>query len=297
MRRVLLASLLTATCLVVAACGSQEKSLIDRALHSPIHSATIDAGFTVTNANGKAVDVSLTGPMRSNGADRLESFDLHFGLAIDILGQPKRLAMHLVSTGSNVFIQYAGTTYALGEAKLRRFERQAAREKEPRIRSLADLEKHGVDLESWFPDSSVVGDAQMDGVTVKHLTGRLDVSAALQNIATLIESKQFGRRTRGIVLTPAIIDKIDKAITDPRFDVYVGKDDGAFRRIDATFGLNAPPLTDGKAEFHIDFTGVNKPVTITAPTGPTKPIAELLPAIAGSFLGGSQDSNSSSAAA
>jgi hypothetical protein len=286
---------LAAVSLAAAACGSEEKSLVSRALDTPIHDADVAATLTIGEKGNPAVRASLAGPYHSNGPGRLESFDWKIGFAVNVAGESRKLAGRVISNGKNVFVVYRGVTYQVGERKIAAFTRRQNREsgKGPQVNSLADLEREGLDLEAWFPSSGVEDDARLDGVVVKHVNGQLDVSAAFKNIADLLDGQALGRTDNGkpLRLTPAIIARIDKFITDPRFDIYVGKEDGAFRRIQAQLGIRVKELSGGPDPanllFRLDFSDVGQTKTIHAPSG-GRPIAELLSRLQHDFIGEQQ---------
>ena len=89
---------------------------------------------------------------------------------------------------------------------------------------------------------------------------------------------------------------------NPRFDVYVGKDDNIIRRLSADISFEVPQtqqaqlggLTSGTLSFSIEFADVGKPQTITAPTS-SKPLSELTSQLGGlgSVLGGAGGGSSS----
>lgn len=74
MRRLVLAPLAVLV-LVVAACGQEEASVLDRALENPVQSAQVSMRLSAVRASGELGSVEVSGPMRSNGPKRLESFD------------------------------------------------------------------------------------------------------------------------------------------------------------------------------------------------------------------------------
>ena len=106
-------------------------------------------------------------------------------------------------------------------------------------------------------------------------------------------------------LTPQEKQQIQKIVKNPRFDVYVGKNDHVIRRLSADISFNIPQaqqaqlsgLHNGTLSFSIEFTNVGQPQSISAPAN-AKPISELTSKLGslGSALGGASGSGTSSAA-
>ncbi len=72
------------------------------------------------------------------------------------------------------------------------------------------------------------------------------------------------------------IARIDRMVSDPRFEVHVGRDDGEFRRIAGQMRFRDGRDT-GRMTFSLDYRDVDRPVRIEAPRGQEMhPIDELL---------------------
>src|SRR4051794_28892116 len=106
-------ALLAASALGLGACSQREASIVDQAFKSPVKSAQVVAHMSL---DGKPV-IDLRGPMQTNGPGRLESFDWR----VKTMGG---LAGRVVSSGKNVFVTYQGVTYAVGEDKIAKMERE-----------------------------------------------------------------------------------------------------------------------------------------------------------------------------
>jgi len=281
-RRPLLALALLALALGVAACGSAERRILDRALANPVHDADVTLRMAFSAAGTDIVRLTVAGPFHDNGPSKLASFDLRVRVAYTLFGTTQRLALRVISTGTNVMVRHAGETYQVGEDRIAQFLRRGrAKHRElARIDSLADLERFGIDLQAWFPDSRVVGDEQLGGETVTHLTGDLDVAAALQNISVILEGNTL-RRQR-FALTPAVIGQIENLFSDPHFDVYVAKADGSLRRVAGSVGVNLPGvplLADARLRGTLDLRNVGERNDISAPSE-GRPIEELVRGLA-----------------
>src|SRR5262249_3833025 len=155
--RLLLVSSLVAVACGAAACGQAQKDLVARALQSPIHDADIHFTLSMTNQGGRLLDVAFAGPYHFNGPHQLESFDFNARFAAHMAGTTRDFAARVVSTGRDVFVVYKGVTYQVGAQRIARFERRARANAsdQPRLRTLADLERNGIHLDSWFPDATI----------------------------------------------------------------------------------------------------------------------------------------------
>lgn len=269
---------------VAAGCGEREASVLDRAFEEEIRTAQVSVDVRVTEgAERRPLGAfRLSGPYEAGREQQLDRFDWrirangHHG---------ERLAARVTSTGSNVFVRYGGRTYQVGERAIAQLERRAARNQRrgEQAEDLDDLQRLGVDLRSWFPESDAEGPSTAAGVPTTRITGRLDVSAALRDLNELMRTPALKGQLEGQVvprLGGADIARIDQLISDPRLEVHVGREDGKFRRVAAALRFRIPePQREGAAfgdvRFVMEFRDVDRPVRIDAPSG-GRPIQELL---------------------
>ena len=275
-----------AASVALGGCGSQEASVVERAMSAQVESAQVAMRLSVTAAGKPAGSFSLTGPMRSNGRAGLASFDWRVRAGAG----SEQIRARVISSGSNVFVVYGGRTYAVGERKIARLNRQAARQQKrgATVDSTKDLARLGVDLEKWFPQSG--GDAQdseVAGVATRKVSGRLDVSAALQDILRLARRPEFRAQLGGQVpeLDARDLRMVDALITDPRFVLEAGRDDGKLRRLTTRFGFQDPGSgARGTVRFALQLSDVDEPVQIDAPAS-GRPIQQLLRRLDANGLG------------
>jgi hypothetical protein len=224
--------------LALAGCGAKEAGVVQRAFEQEVRSA--DVRFTVTaredRTGGKElVRFSMAGPMRSNGPAKLESFD--WRLQVRVPGTPA-MAARVVSDGDHVSLEYDGQTYVVPDAEVAKYNREKARgaKSNEELDDLEDVQRRGVDLRSWFPESDSEPDTRLHGEAVAHVSGRLDVSRVLRDLQKLARHPALRAQLAGSGLDelgPREIAGIDRAVSDPRFDLYAGKRDGKLRRVDA----------------------------------------------------------------
>jgi hypothetical protein len=129
-------------------------------------------------------------------------------------------------------------------------------------------------------------------VDTDHVSAALDVGRFLDDLNRLV--RKAGNRVSSaarVQLSPSQKKQIEDVVENPRFDVYVGKDDNVIRRLSTDLSFKVPSdkqaqlngLKSGTLSFSIDFTDVGQPQTITAPQN-AKPLSELTTQLGG--LGG-----------
>jgi hypothetical protein len=112
----------------------------------------------------------------------------------------------------------------------------------------------------------------------------LDVERALADLNKVV------KRTGGsdFSITDDQIESIQRVVKDPRFDVYVGRDDGKIRRVSVDVEFDVPEnqrarfngLDGGRITIDVEFAEVGKPQRIEVPESP-RPIAELTKQLGG----------------
>lgn len=285
MRRLLVTALSLVAALGAAACSEEEVAVIDRALQEDqrIKSATMVFDLRAT-AGSEEMLFHFEGPYKNNGEGRLESFDLDFTAKVpgeeDIEGT-------FLSTGENVFLTMQGETYELGKQQTAQIEREMARQarKGGEVDELEDVQRLGVDLKKWFPESGGKKDGEWNGEETTTVSGELDVSAALGDFDKIMRHPAFRSQLEGQALPKLSkndIAEIDKMISDPKFTVHVGREDGRFRRIAGQMAFKGERAADtGKMAFSFEYRDLDKPVEIKAPKGPTKPFSDLMEGMGG----------------
>jgi len=274
-RLAILACLLAGLAVVVSACGSKEASIVDRAFQQHINSAQMTLRMSFQQGAHKAQAFELTGPFKSNGDNQLPSFDFKVNAADQLKGEA-------ISSGKNVFVRYEGQTYEVGADKIAEFQRKMAakQDKKDQVNSLADAQRLGLDLKSWFPQTSVKQDARAAGVDTTRVSGRLDIDKALRDFAKLLARPEFKAQMHGAQISEDQLRALGALVSDPRFKLDVGRQDGKLRQITAQARIKG----QGKLSFLLVLRDVDKPVTIDAPSS-GRPIEELLRRFGGGTAG------------
>lgn len=277
--------------LAFAGCGgANPEQVLDKAFTESIGSAQMDLSLDATlqgiPAATDPLRVSLKGPYQSGDDDTLPSFDLDASLDAGALPAPGD-ALGLISTGTNLFIDVAGTAYEAGEDAV-------AKEIESRGNSDTQTNPFGVEPRTWVEDPKIVGEEQVDGVDTIHLTGAISVATMVKNLNDAAAKAAAAGTQEAPVLTDDQLAQIEGILQNPTFDLYAGKTDGKIRRLSASVTFTVPEaerqgiggLSGGKIAFQLSFTGVGKPVTITAPENakPLKDLASQIQTLAGAAM-------------
>src|SRR4051812_29005716 len=287
-----------------AACGggssADVKDTLDKAFKTPIKSARIDLEVSlnvdgVKQLNGP-VKLSVQGPYESGGSQTIPKAD--WDVAASASGQ--NFSAGFISTGDNAWIGFQGQNYEVGKAAVAQINqqiKQAAGQNKSK-----GFSQFGIDPRDWLTDAKDEGTDKVGGVETDHVSAALDVSKFVDDLNRLVK-KAGGRTGSTAQITPAQKKQIEDVVKNPRFDVYVGKDDHIIRRLSADLSFSVPSdkqaqlggLKSGTLSFSIEFADVGKPQTITAPAN-AKPLAELTSQLGGlgSVLGGGSSSSGGS---
>jgi hypothetical protein len=306
---VLLAALLLALTLTLAACGGGDGSdgggdqdaeaLLDKAFGEPVASADVDIDLQldVEGVDGMEdpLRIRATGPyVRSEKS--LPKLDLD--VAIEAQGAGQAIQSGILSTGDRVFLKFGGAFYEQPPEQVAQTNRRLAREN-GESGSFSDL---GLDARKWIDDARLEGEEEIGGVTTEHVSGTLDVQAALADINGLVKQStdalgEAGEAARP--LRPKEIERLARSVSDPTFDVYVGKDDDIVRRVSLRIDVDVPEddrsdvggVTGAAIRFSAQLDDVGGDQAVEAPRS-ARPLSDLtsqlgnLGEIAGGLAGG-----------
>lgn len=279
------------------------RAVLDKAFKTSIPSAdmTLAIGAQVQGVPTLAQPVSLkvAGPYQSNGKGKLPNFNWQ----ISVSGGGQGFAGGLISTGDNVFVNFQGTNYEVGAAKVAQFNQRLASQ----TGSGKTLKDFGIDPQSWVQNPQDKGSENVNGADTNHVQGTVDVGKMVTDFNKTIASAggAMGSSTPS-QLSPATIAKVQQIVKNPTFDLWVGKSDNRIRRMSVKIDFQIPAAqqaqfqgaSGGTLTFQIDFAKVGQPQTVTAPANP-RPISELQQQLGGlggglGGLGGSGSSGSGS---
>ena len=279
------AALMLVPALAAAGCGGDDtedvRKLVDRAFNEEIRSARVDLSVSIDLKGVQQlkdpIRLRLTGPYQSVGEGKLPQVDWN----LDVRAAGQTFTAGFVSTGDNAFVNFQGTDYEVGKESVAQINRQLAQAQDKDGRR--GLSQFGVNPRNWLVEAKEEGSEEVAGAETTHVSSALDVGRFLDDVNKLVTQAgniPGGQQARQ--LTDAEKKQIQDVIDNPRFDLYVGKDDNVIRRLSADLSFGVPEerrqqlngLTGGTVRFSVEFRDVRKPQTVQAPTG-AKPIAEL----------------------
>lgn len=286
-----IATLLTAGLLTGCGGGGEKaaapdpQALLDSAFSHPIPTSLTKVELDL-DLSGLALlssaKLTVDGPYISGEGKRIPSADW----AVDATAGPLTQNARVISTGDDVFVEFAGSTYEVGPSAVatqNRKVQQATAAAGGTPKPLANL---GLHPRSWFGgDTRYLGDEEVDGVDCAHVAARLDAAAVVEDGHVVANSLGLtGTTPAPTTLSPDQAASVERDIDSGRVDAWIGRDDEIVRRfsVDARFSL--PPsqqddvggVTSGGVSLDILQEDVGDPQTVNAPPGGGKPIGELL---------------------
>jgi hypothetical protein len=291
-----LLSLLAVLALVVAGCGGgggggdskDARALIDDAFKQSITSADIALAIEA-KVDGVAqlqdpVSLKISGPYQSNGKSKLPSLKWD----VSVSGGGQAISGGITSTGDNAFVNFQGSDYEVGADKVGQLNQQLATQS-GQNKTLSD---YGINPQDWVTSPTEEGDENVNGVDTTHVKAGVDIKKMLTDFNKTIQQTSGAMGSSAPQqLTPEQIDKVSQFIKEPKFELWVGKDDKKIRRMVVDVNFDIPEdqrtqlqgATGGSFKFSIDFKKVGEQQSITAPANP-KPLSELQQQLGG--LGG-----------
>jgi hypothetical protein len=225
-----------------------------------------DLSLTQVGGQGQSARIGLDGAFESRASGEMPFFQI----ALDVRAGDRRLSAGAVSVGDRAYLLQRGVGHRVPSAlwtELRQARRQIASYAQGGAAS-STPGVLGLDPRTWLKDVNDEGEAQLDGVTTKHVSASVDAAALLRDLAPL--ARQGGVQA-GL---PRDVDKsIAKVVKQADVDVYVGQDDRILRRLRVALDLDfsqasaAAAGQAGRAKILLDFrlTDVNEPQHIVAP--------------------------------
>ncbi len=235
------------------------------------------------------IQLDLTGPFQSAGADQLPKFDL----ALDIHAQGQGFQAGVTSTTDRLFVKFGGTAYEVPAQTVAQLKQSFKQQGSGGQR----MDLGGIDPTKWLKDPTVTGDETLDGVATQHISAQVDVNALLDDLDTLLG------KVRGQLPSSAgaqIPDKlssdtrrqIEDAVKSASVDVWTGKDDKTLRKLTVKLAIEPPASANAPKSIGLDFSvelqDLNAPQSIQAPSS-SRPLSELtgqLQGLLGGALGG-----------
>jgi hypothetical protein len=305
-RAIVALSLLAVLALALAACGgdsggsggsgSNAETLLRQTFTGTheIRSGRADVELRIVATGDPSIDgpieLGISGPFQSAGAERIPRFDLAF----DVRAQGQSFDAGLTSTSDRLFVRFGGTSYEVPAQLLDELEESWRSQDEGSGQEMS-LEGLGLDPMSWLEDPTVEGTETVGGTETEHISADLDVSALLDDVDTLLaEIDERGLSGAGGPQVPSRLPadtrrQIEDAVRSGTVDVWTGSEDHTLRRLSVALEIEPPEdAGDGPSSLDLSLTielsDLNEPQTIEAPAT-TRPLDELLGQFQG-LLGG-----------
>ncbi|MBA2792787.1 MAG: hypothetical protein H0U32_02190 [Thermoleophilaceae bacterium] len=258
------------------------EALLDRAFKASISSADlkIDAQLDVDGLAG------LKGPVRLEaegsyvaGEGTLPKLDLDVKGGAPDAGQA--IEVGLLSTGDRAFVEFGGEFYEQPQADVDRANRDLRREQGGSPSAL------GLDPRKWVIQARDEGEEEIAKVPADHVSARLDVKAVLDDLNGLVQ-RTGGAGAKAKPLSGEQLTRAEEIVGDPRFDVYVGKDDSIIRRMSANLEFVVPEAQQarfrgakrGSLRISVELSDVNGDQRVRAPAE-ARPISDLASQLGG----------------
>lgn len=252
-----------------------------------VRSGTFTLALRAGEDGGQQVAVRLAGPFESQGDDAYPKFDI----SADVdAGGSDQISAGLVSTSDRLFVEFQDNAYEIPSEYLEMARRETGTENRT-VPNLPDI-----DPQSWVTDPTIVGDEEIGGTETTHISAGVDVTALMDSIDRVlaeVDRQGLSSATGGQVPSSIPADtraQIERAVRDPRVDIWTGKDDKTIRKFELNTGVEPDGERSGSLSLSFELAELNEPQTIEAPTN-VRPIDELLAGLGGllgaSGLGGS----------
>ena len=294
----------------LAACGGSEDSdedpeeVLEATFDNDtqIESGVLDLTFdlSVEGAQGGSLQAAVSGPITSDPDDPsgIGQLDLDVTLSGDgTLAEqiPEDFEAGIVVTEDNLFVNYQGTDYELGEKAFADLQEQqeaatgaSEGEEASTFREGCEqaIEAQGGDpaacdfeVTAWFTDLENEGTEDVGGAETTHISGSLDVSQMLEDLVSLGTSTGAGGVDPSLI--QGQVDQAAEAIEGATFDVYSATEDDTLRGLDfgldidaASAGGSAVGVDSASIGFSFELSDVGEEQTFEAPSD-AKPIEDL----------------------
>ncbi len=269
----LVSSLLIAACGGGGGGGEDPQQVLDQTFSNPtsIRSGTFDLDFKVETSGGDSpgtLEVKLGGKFQSQPNGQLPKFDVDVSLRGEGGSQSFTGSGGLTSTGSQAFINYQGTEYAVPQQLYDEFLTSYAQlqGQSNGSKSASLLKTLGISPANWLSDLKNEGTEDVEGTRTIHISGTANVSKLVEDLKTIAE--RAGSAVGNV--NTAQLNQLNDVVQSGDIDVNTGQDDKLLRRFQVSLDLKPPAGTPGAPDsltidLQLNLADVNKPETITAP--------------------------------
>ena len=230
-----------------------------------LDSGKVDARLSFSQVGGtsRSLGLSVQGAFQGRGTDKTPLFDVR----VKVHGAGVNASAGAVSVGDRAFLTQGGTAYRVPPALWQQLQDARGQIATYAAKGTAAPTPGllGVNPSAWLTNVKDEGDAQVDGVTTKHVSASVDAVKLFRDVAPL--ARQGGANVN---LPEGFDSQIAKIVKKADVDIFVGQEDRILRRLKVALELNLSAVGGsqaGRARINLDLnlTDVNKPQDITAP--------------------------------
>jgi hypothetical protein len=269
-----------------AACGGGSDSsdedpqtVIEDASLEGVESGTIDLTLGVDSEGdeGGELDLSLSGPFQSRGAESLPELGFDVTAKGDIDGESIDFDGGLTLLSDRAFIGFDGTVYEVDPTTFgfvkSGFEQGLAEGGEGGSSSPTECQEAvaGIDLTTVVDNLENEGSVDVDGTTTTKVSGDVDPEGAIDAIIALTDDPACSAQFEAAGPLPldeleAAKGELSDAVKKAHAEIYVG-DDGIIRKVVAELSIEPKDAAGEKVEidFELTLAGVNEKQEIAAP--------------------------------
>jgi len=282
---------------ILAACGgsssgssgsdggsSDPQAVLDSATLKGVKSANLDLSVKVEDDEGENLELTLSGPFQSEGAEELPQLDLEVQATGNTDDEDIDFNGGLTLLSDRAFVAYDGTQYEVDpttfgfvKASLEQAQKQGksgAADPTACEDAVSELK-----VSDFVTDLKDEGGADVDGVSTTKLSGELDVATGLDALFKLLEDPRCKAQLEAA--GPLPLDEVEegkraisKVLKKSHVELYVGEDD-IIRRLTADFTIEPGDGETADLTLDVTLSGVNEEQEISAPSGDVKPIEDL----------------------
>lgn len=297
-RTLVLIAALTVLATAFAACGGSDgdggsgggnaQAVVDEATLDGVKSGNLDLALGVKIEGDKPgeVDVSLSGPFKSEGKGQLPQLDMTAKANGSVGDEDVDFDGGLVLLSNKAYVNYEGTEYEVDPTTFSfvKSNLQGGGGGQSDEATACQDAVGELNVADFVENLSEDGSADVGGTSTTKVSGDLNIGGAIDLLVDLGEDPACSAQLKAAGPIPSAAeleeakDEVQSALKDAHVDLYVG-DDHIVRRISAQLTIEPQDSGDGGAEtveldVDLTLTEVNEDQTISAPSG-AKPLSDL----------------------
>ena len=297
LRIFLLFAALAGLATVFAACGSSDsgssdanpQTVLDESTFEGIENADLElkAKVDVSGNEGGTVNVDVSGPFQSGGANQLPEVDMTADVSGSVGGKDVNFEGGLVLVPNKAYVNYEGddyevdpTTFSFIQSAIEEAQQKSGAESGTQGTSKCQEEAAGkFNAGEFLENLTNEGSADVGGTETTKVSGDLNVSGALGAVTAITEIPACSSQLEAAGPLPLgeleeAQGEIEKALKSASADVYVG-DDNIIRRFSTQLEIQPAGSSETVSlDLDLSLNGVNEGQEISTPSG-AKPLSAL----------------------